>query len=44
MSRSLVLALLLACFALAGCATEDKHSDDSRFGGFYTGATGGAMN
>jgi hypothetical protein len=40
--RFLLAVALIACFALAACATSDKRSDDSRFGGFYAGTSGGA--
>jgi hypothetical protein len=39
--RLLSAMLLFACLAVAGCADSDKRYADSRFGGFYGGATGG---
>jgi hypothetical protein len=39
--RFLSALVLLACFAVAGCANSDSKSDDSRFGGFYGGVNGG---
>ena len=39
--RLLFAIALVACFALAACAGSDKRSDDSRFGGFYAGSSGG---
>ena len=42
MTRVLSAVLLLACLALAGCANNDKNSDNDRFGGFYGGVNGGA--
>jgi hypothetical protein len=40
MSWRIVFALLF-CLGLAACADSDKRSDDSRFGGFYGGVSGG---
>jgi len=40
--RLLPVLLLLACLAIAGCADNDKRSDDNRFGGLYGGFSGGA--
>jgi hypothetical protein len=41
--RPLLVAVLIACFALAACAENDKRSDDSRFSGFYGGVMGGGQ-
>jgi hypothetical protein len=40
--RFLLALLLLVGFVLSGCADSDKRNDDSPFGGFYGGVTGGA--
>jgi hypothetical protein len=37
---SLAAVLLIACFALAGCATDDKRSGDNRYSGWYSGLGG----
>jgi hypothetical protein len=39
--RFLSALLLLLAFLVAGCADSDKRSDDSRYGGFYGGMSGG---
>jgi hypothetical protein len=39
--RLLLALLLLAGFVLSGCTDNDKRSQDSPFGGFYGGVTGG---
>ncbi|HTZ38059.1 MAG TPA: hypothetical protein VMB84_18670 [Stellaceae bacterium] len=41
--RVLAALLLVACFALAGCAASDRKNGDSPFGGFYGGVSGGAL-
>jgi len=33
--------LLVACLAVAGCADNNKSSEDNRFAGFYGGVSGG---
>jgi hypothetical protein len=39
--RLVTLFLLLACLVAAGCTSNDKNSQDNRFGGFYGGVNGG---
>jgi hypothetical protein len=39
--RLLLALLLLVGFVLSGCADNDKRTDDSPFGGFYGGVSGG---
>jgi hypothetical protein len=41
--RLLPALVIFACLVLAGCADSDKRSDDTRFGGFYGGVSGGAV-
>ncbi|HEV2189518.1 MAG TPA: hypothetical protein VGR70_20075 [Stellaceae bacterium] len=42
MRRLLAIFMLFSCLALAACADNDKRSGDDRFGGWYSGTTGGA--
>jgi len=40
--RSAVVLALLACVMIAGCAQQDRGSDEeNRSGGFYGGISGG---
>jgi len=40
--RLLLALLLLIGFVVSGCADSDKRSEDSPFGGFYGGVSGGS--
>ena len=40
MSWRLILVFVV-CLFITGCADSGKRSDDSRFGGFYGGVSGG---
>lgn len=39
--RCFSILAVLACLAVAGCASSDTRSNDNRYGGFYGGMSGG---